>query len=78
MYGIGYGPNYNLYQIDLTTGALVNLGPSVTRPNGLAFAAVPEPTAPTLSLLVMACCLLHRRTCRIAEASPHVPRPVFP
>jgi hypothetical protein len=35
MYGLGYA--YNLYQIDLATGALKTVGPSVIRPSGLAF-----------------------------------------
>jgi hypothetical protein len=51
MYGIGYGPDYSLYQISLTDGALVKLGPSLGRPNGLAFAAVPEPA--TIVLIAM-------------------------
>jgi hypothetical protein len=54
MYGIGYGPDYSLYQINLTTGSLVNLGPSLVRPNGLAFAAVPEPSALVLAAMAVA------------------------
>ncbi len=69
MYGIGYGPNYSLYQINLTNGALVNLGPSVVRPSGLAFAAVPEPATLTVSVLALVGCRLHRctrrKTCRV-------------
>jgi hypothetical protein len=56
MYGIGYGPDYSLYQINLNNGALVNLGPSLLRPNGLAFTVVPEPAA--LVLLAMGTCAL--------------------
>jgi hypothetical protein len=51
MYGIGYGPNYSLYQIGLPDGSLTNLGPSLGRPNGLAFAAVPEPSAAGLMIV---------------------------
>jgi hypothetical protein len=52
MYGIGFGANYSLYQINLMSGALVNLGNSLLRPDGLAFAAVPEQR--TLMLAAMA------------------------
>lgn len=54
MYGLGYGFNpdsYSLYQINLADGALTRLGPSVTRPSGLAFTAVPEPAAALIATL---------------------------
>jgi hypothetical protein len=40
MLGLGYGygaDGYSLFEINLTNGALVRLGPSVGRPSGLAF-----------------------------------------
>jgi hypothetical protein len=56
MYGLGFdnqpSVDYGLYQIDLTTGAIANIGQSLFRPAGLAFTAIPEPTAFTLALLV--------------------------
>lgn len=52
MYGIGYGPDYSLYQIDVDTGDLVKLGDSLARPSGLSFAAIPEPS--TLVLVIAA------------------------
>jgi hypothetical protein len=50
MYALGLGPqlpDYGLYQINLTTGALSNVGISLSRPASLAFtyAAIPEPTS---------------------------------
>jgi hypothetical protein len=53
MYGVGYGPSYSLYQIDLSTGDLVNLGDSLLRPSGLAFSAVPEPSTVSLGLAAL-------------------------
>lgn len=54
MYGLGYGfslDSYSLYQINLADGALTRLGPSAIRPSGLAFTAVPEPTAALIATL---------------------------
>jgi len=54
MYGLGYGfspDSYSLYQINLADGALTRLGPSVIRPSGLAFTAVPEPAAALIATL---------------------------
>lgn len=42
MYGLGFG--YSLYQINLASGALNVVGPSLGRPAGMAFTIVPEPT----------------------------------
>ncbi len=52
MYGIGYGPDYNLYKIDLADGSLTTVGPSLGRPSGLAFAAVPEPNSIAMSAIL--------------------------
>lgn len=55
MYGLGYGGDpaaYTLYQIDLTTGSLKDIGLSLGRPGGLAFTGIPEPT--TFTLLTLA------------------------
>jgi len=63
MYGLGIGDAYTLYQIDLTTGSLKDIGPSLGRPGGLAFTGIPEPT--TLALFVSAIVGLafrHRKT----------------
>jgi hypothetical protein len=62
MYGIGYGPNYSLYQINLTNGALVNVGPSLLRPTGLAFATVPEPNAAILAMIALPMAVCFART----------------
>ena len=43
MFGLGFGAgpahDYSLYQINLTTGAVTDIGPSIGRPGGLAFTA---------------------------------------
>jgi len=55
MYGLGFGGEpaaYTLYQIDLMTGSLKDIGPSLGRPGGLAFTGIPEPS--TLVLLMIA------------------------
>ncbi|WP_146447960.1 hypothetical protein [Bythopirellula polymerisocia] len=49
MHGLGFG--YSLYKINLTNGNLTNVGPSLTRPAGMAFTNIPEPTAAAMSLL---------------------------
>ena len=53
MYGIGYGPEYNLYQIDTTNGSLTKIGASLSRPTGLAFADVPEPVSVIYAFIAM-------------------------
>jgi hypothetical protein len=40
MYGLGFA--YNLYQIDLATGALTTVGPSLSRPSGAALTSDPN------------------------------------
>jgi hypothetical protein len=61
MYGIGYGPDYSLYQIDLTNGTLVKLGASLIRPTGLAFAALPEPASIVIVAAGLFCLSFRRR-----------------
>lgn len=51
MYGLGFG--YSLYQINLTSGALTVVGPSLTRPAGMAFTDVPEPTTMLLCFCIL-------------------------
>lgn len=51
MYGLGYS-GYDLYKIDTADGSVTSVGPSVGRPGGLAFTAVPEPSGLTLLVLV--------------------------
>lgn len=56
MYGLGFDLTYNLYTIDVGTGQLTLVGPSLVRPSGTAFATVPEPSGIVLcmtSVLVM-------------------------
>lgn len=71
MYGLGIGGEpaaYTLYQIDLTTGSLKDIGPSLGRPGGLAFTGIPEPT--TLALFVctiVGLAFRHRKNCVVAQ-----------
>lgn len=61
MYGVGYGynpDNYSLYQINLTDGVLTRIGPSMSRPNGLAFTAIPEPSSVVVAMLGAAMVML--------------------
>jgi hypothetical protein len=59
MFALGYGPDYNLYTVDVTNGTLQEIGPSVSRPAGLAFFAVPEPGS--LALLLLGLLALRRK-----------------
>jgi hypothetical protein len=64
MYGLGYGGDpaaYSFYQIDLTTGSLKDIGPSLGRPGGLAFTGIPEPTTFALLMLAIIGLAFHRR-----------------
>jgi hypothetical protein len=60
MFGLGYAP-YSLYQMDKGTAQVVEVGPSLGRPGGLAFTAVPEPAAAALCLLAVLGILAARR-----------------
>lgn len=55
MFGLGFG--YSLYQINVDTGELIEIGPSLGRPGGIAFTLVPEPSAAVLGAMA-ACALL--------------------
>jgi hypothetical protein len=57
MYGLGYGNDpsldYSLYHIDVTTGVVTDVHPSLFRPSGLAFTSVPEPTTFATTLIAV-------------------------
>jgi hypothetical protein len=48
MFGLGYpgGPDYVLFEMDMATGAVTTIGPSVFRPTGLTFYPVQDPQDP--------------------------------
>jgi hypothetical protein len=59
MFGLGFG--YSLYRINVGTGQLLEVGPSLSRPGGLAFTAVLEPTASFLCLAAVSSFIIGRR-----------------
>ncbi|MCA9258571.1 MAG: hypothetical protein KDA61_05205 [Planctomycetales bacterium] len=67
LYGIGYDGVYRLYTIDVATAEPQVVGPSLGRPSGLAFAAIPEPGTVVLGLAwaLAGCCGRHGRTSRM-------------
>jgi hypothetical protein len=60
MYGLGFG-GYQLFTIDLNNGALTSVGPSLTRPSGLAFTNVPEPSSLAFVTMVAGTLAFRRR-----------------
>lgn len=64
MYGIGsQGANYSLFTIDLGTGGVSPIGPTVSQPSGLTFYPddiVPEPASSMLAACAIGCGLLVR------------------
>jgi hypothetical protein len=74
MFGLGYpgGPDYVLFEIDMATGAVTTIGPSVFRPSGLTFypvqdPQVPEPGTGVLGLLACGMALVGRKRLRLAR-----------
>jgi hypothetical protein len=74
MFGLGYpgGPDYVLFEIDMATGAVTTIGPSVFRPSGLTFypvqdSQVPEPGSGVLGLLACGMALVGRKRLRLAR-----------
>ena len=64
MHGLGHSGipeyTYGLYRIDPSTAAVSHVGPSLGRPGGVAFTVVPEPTALSATLMMVALLTIFR------------------
>jgi sugar lactone lactonase YvrE len=62
VYALGNGtPTYSLYVLNVTSGALKPVGPSLLRPAGMAFTNVPEPATWFLAAFALATIIAVRR-----------------